>query len=227
MRGAACSSAVSLLLVDEASRVTNDLCLAVGPMLEVSWGTLWLMSTPCGKRGFFWETWEQRVGVWDAAFDVGGVLEYSRERGHQRCMFGGTVTDRWGRCTGADLSIPILSSAHPQRGRLSETRQLKRLTIVHAPVNDLKAQGFVAGLREFVVDPCIRRHFDASVGSGPIFCGRKKSAADPAVPNLLGDVPALQITHRSRRIATIGVRAQVDFSKAEESAIGSLRNEVD
>jgi hypothetical protein len=58
-------SAVSLLLVDEASRVTDDLYLAVRPMLAVSRGTLWLMSTPCGKRGFFWETWEERGGGWE------------------------------------------------------------------------------------------------------------------------------------------------------------------
>ena len=58
-------SAVSLLLVDEASRVPDDLYLAVRPMLAVSGGGLWLMSTPCGKRGFFWETWERGGPEWD------------------------------------------------------------------------------------------------------------------------------------------------------------------
>jgi len=46
-------SAVSLLLVDEASRVADELYMAVRPMLAASSGALWLMSTPCGKRGFF------------------------------------------------------------------------------------------------------------------------------------------------------------------------------
>jgi hypothetical protein len=32
---------------------------------------------------------------------------------------------------------------------------LKRLAVVYAPVNDLKAQGLVADLRESVVNPCI------------------------------------------------------------------------
>ena len=50
-------SAVSLLLVDEAARVRDDLYLAIRPMLAVSNGTLWLMSTPFGKRGFFFEAW--------------------------------------------------------------------------------------------------------------------------------------------------------------------------
>ena len=58
-------SAVSLLLVDEASRVPDDLYLAVRPMLVVSGGAIWLMSTPCGKRGFFWETWERGGPEWE------------------------------------------------------------------------------------------------------------------------------------------------------------------
>ena len=58
-------SAVSLLLVDEASRVSDELYLAVRPMLAVSGGKLWLMSTPFGKRGFFWETWERGGAEWE------------------------------------------------------------------------------------------------------------------------------------------------------------------
>lgn len=58
-------SAVSLLLVDEAARVDDDLYLAARPMLAVSNGTLWLMSTPCGKRGFFYETWVKGGPEWE------------------------------------------------------------------------------------------------------------------------------------------------------------------
>jgi hypothetical protein len=50
-------SAVSLLLVDEASRVSDEMYKAIRPMLAVSDGALWLMSTPFGKRGFFFEAW--------------------------------------------------------------------------------------------------------------------------------------------------------------------------
>ena len=57
-------SAVSLLLVDEAARVSDDLYMAMRPMLAVSGGELWLMSTPFGKRGFFYDAWERgRAGV--------------------------------------------------------------------------------------------------------------------------------------------------------------------
>jgi hypothetical protein len=58
-------SAVSLLLVDEAARVNDDLYLAVRPMLAVSDGALWLMSTPHGKRGFFWEAWQNGGSDWE------------------------------------------------------------------------------------------------------------------------------------------------------------------
>ena len=58
-------SSVTLLLVDEASRVSDDLYMAIRPMLAVSQGALWLMSTPCGKRGFFYETWAHGGPEWE------------------------------------------------------------------------------------------------------------------------------------------------------------------
>jgi hypothetical protein len=53
-------SAVSLLLIDEASRVEDDLYMAIRPMLAVSDGALWLIGTPYGQRGFFLRD----VGQW-------------------------------------------------------------------------------------------------------------------------------------------------------------------
>src|SRR5271157_678567 len=58
-------SAVRLLLVDEASRVDDDAYLAIRPMLATSDGALWLMSTPNGKRGFFYETWAHGGPEWE------------------------------------------------------------------------------------------------------------------------------------------------------------------
>jgi hypothetical protein len=57
-------SAVSLLVVDEAARVPDAMYQAVKPMLAVANGDLWLMSTPYGKRGFFYEEWASARG-WD------------------------------------------------------------------------------------------------------------------------------------------------------------------
>ena len=58
-------SAVSLLLADEASRVSDELYVAIRPMLAASGGALWLMSTPCGKRGFFYEVWTHGGPGWE------------------------------------------------------------------------------------------------------------------------------------------------------------------
>ena len=55
-------SGVDLLLVDEASRVDDELYYAVRPMLAVSGGALVMMSTPYGKRGVFFEEWTKGVG---------------------------------------------------------------------------------------------------------------------------------------------------------------------
>jgi hypothetical protein len=55
-------SGAALLIVDEASRVADDLYFAVRPMLAVSGGSLMMLSTPYGKRGVFFEEWNQGEG---------------------------------------------------------------------------------------------------------------------------------------------------------------------
>jgi hypothetical protein len=52
-------SGVSLLVIDEASRVPDELYQAVRPMLAVSGGRIVLLSTPFGKRGFFFHEWTE------------------------------------------------------------------------------------------------------------------------------------------------------------------------
>ena len=49
-----------LLIIDEASRVPDDTYRACRPMLAVSGGRLVCLSTPFGKRGFFYEEWERQ-----------------------------------------------------------------------------------------------------------------------------------------------------------------------
>ena len=55
-------SGAALLIVDEASRIADDLYFAVRPMLAVSGGALMMLSTPYGKRGIFFEEWSQGEG---------------------------------------------------------------------------------------------------------------------------------------------------------------------
>jgi len=47
-----------LLIIDEAAMVEDELYYAVEPMLAVSQGQTILLSTPRGKRGFFYSKWQ-------------------------------------------------------------------------------------------------------------------------------------------------------------------------
>ena len=58
-------SNVSLLVIDEASRVTDEAYRAMRPTLAVGDGHLWLMSTPNGKRGFLYEEWTHGGPGWE------------------------------------------------------------------------------------------------------------------------------------------------------------------
>ncbi|MGH9902809.1 MAG: terminase large subunit domain-containing protein, partial [Pyrinomonadaceae bacterium] len=60
-------SGVSLLIVDEAARVPDELYQAVRPMLAVSGGEIILLSTPWGKRGFFFQEWSEGGKDWHRA----------------------------------------------------------------------------------------------------------------------------------------------------------------
>jgi hypothetical protein len=55
---------VSLLVIDEAARVPDDLYRAVRPMLAVSRGRLICLSTPYGRRGFFHDAWADGGADW-------------------------------------------------------------------------------------------------------------------------------------------------------------------
>lgn len=50
-------SGVNLLILDEAARVHDDLYRSVRPMLAVSGGRLVALSTPFGRRGWFYREW--------------------------------------------------------------------------------------------------------------------------------------------------------------------------
>lgn len=50
-------SGVTMLVIDEASRVGDELFHALTPMLATTNGMIWLISTPWGKQGFFYDIW--------------------------------------------------------------------------------------------------------------------------------------------------------------------------
>jgi hypothetical protein len=51
-------SDVTLLVCDEAARIEDELYFSVRPMLAVSGGRLLLLSTPHGRQGAFFQTWD-------------------------------------------------------------------------------------------------------------------------------------------------------------------------
>jgi hypothetical protein len=55
---------VKVLIIDEAARVPDDLYRTVRPMLAVSGGRLLCLSTPYGKRGFFYDAWAHGGPEW-------------------------------------------------------------------------------------------------------------------------------------------------------------------
>jgi hypothetical protein len=57
-------SNVGLLVIEEAARVPDDLYRAVCPMLAVSDGRMVCLSTPLGRRGFFYQEWTKGGDVW-------------------------------------------------------------------------------------------------------------------------------------------------------------------
>lgn len=105
-------SEVSMMLIDEASRVEDSMYYALRPMLGVGKGDLWLMSTPFRKRGFFFEIWEHGEPEWfklkasaeenprvDAAFLAEELVELGEDlyRREYLCEFmddAGAVFDR-------------------------------------------------------------------------------------------------------------------------------------
>jgi hypothetical protein len=55
---------VTMLVIDEAARVPDELYRTVRPMLAVSGGRLICLSTPRGKQGFFYEAWAKGGPEW-------------------------------------------------------------------------------------------------------------------------------------------------------------------
>lgn len=57
-------SAPQLVILDEAAQVPDQVYQELRPMLAAGGGELALLSTPFGRRGFFWKEWEQGGEGW-------------------------------------------------------------------------------------------------------------------------------------------------------------------
>jgi hypothetical protein len=58
-------SNVALLIVDEAATCEDALFFAIKPMLAISGGRIILLSTPRGRRGFFFDVWSEGGADWN------------------------------------------------------------------------------------------------------------------------------------------------------------------
>ena len=57
-------SSLSLLILDEAAYVQDELYHALRPMLAITNGVIWLLSTPRNRAGFFYDVWSAAEGSW-------------------------------------------------------------------------------------------------------------------------------------------------------------------
>lgn len=55
-------SSVGLLIIDEAAQVSDEVYKSIRPMLAVSQGDIIALTTPFGKRGWFYDAWENGNG---------------------------------------------------------------------------------------------------------------------------------------------------------------------
>ena len=69
-------SAADLVIVDEASRVTDELVAAIRPSLATTNGRMIALSTPYGRQGWFYKAWTEGQG-WErtkvTAYDCGRI----------------------------------------------------------------------------------------------------------------------------------------------------------
>ncbi len=72
-------SGASLIVLDEAARVEDQLYYAVRPMLATSNGRLVGMSTPFGKRGWYWREWSEGKTWERTEIDATKVPRISKE----------------------------------------------------------------------------------------------------------------------------------------------------
>ena len=124
-------SGVDLLVIDEAARVADDLYYSVRPMLAVSGGRLVALTTPWGKRGWFYDEWTG-TNDWDrvrvtadecpritAAFLAEEQASMPRQwfESEYQCRFADTIDQAFTSAEiegafSADVS-PLFATPHP------------------------------------------------------------------------------------------------------------------
>jgi hypothetical protein len=104
-------SAVTLLIIDEASRIEDALISAVTPMLATTDGDLIALTTPFGKRGWFYEQWTSGQGYHrtkKTALDCPRISKDFLDKERQR--LGPMMYDQEYLCAFVDADSSVFSS---------------------------------------------------------------------------------------------------------------------
>jgi hypothetical protein len=106
-------SAPALVIEDEAAQVDDQMLAAIRPMLAVGNGRLILMSTPFGRRGHFYDAWQNGDEEWER-------IEITAEEcpritstflRQERAEIGETLYRQEYRCEFVDSNTSAFSSA--------------------------------------------------------------------------------------------------------------------
>lgn len=112
-------SGVTLLIIDEASRVGDDVYSAVLPMLGASHGRLLALSTPWGKQGWWYERWLSGGDRWER-YEVPVTTPEIACRTDPQVLIEAQARGAWtyGQeylCQFGEREDSVFSSAHIQR----------------------------------------------------------------------------------------------------------------
>ena len=113
-------SALSLLIFDEAAQVPDELYVALRPMLATTNGALWLLSTPYGKQGFFYNEWARGGDAGNASRSPQGNARASRPNFSTKSVkSSATSTSPRNTCVSSTPRTTRSSTKPPSLGRIT------------------------------------------------------------------------------------------------------------
>ena len=101
----------------------------------------------------------------------------------------------------------------------------QRLAEVYASVHYFEAEGLMAAQGCFVVNPCVRRYFEAALIAGPGLGGAHQGRTDSLLAGCFADEPAFDETDWTGGVAAVGVGAQADLDESGERSAFVLGDE--
>ena len=122
-------SAATLVVIDEAARVVDELIAAVRPALATTNGRIIALSTPAGRRGWFWQQWTHGEG-WErtriAAADCPRIA--AAFLADERQQLGEFVYTQEYECEFIDSDTAVFSSELIARALSDDVRPLWSVT---------------------------------------------------------------------------------------------------